>query len=276
MPLLFHDSELNALMQDFYVLTGIRIILFDESYNEIAYYPPFDETFCALLRNNHEFDEKCRECDRISFDKCKKTQKLDVYKCHAGLIDATAPIMDGERIIGYMMFGQITDDNNRTNFTARMLSLCKKYGVADDAYERISTIEYRSERQILAASRILDALTVYIQLREIVTPSGKQLIDEIERFIDAHISEEIDISRLCREFSISRTRLYEQTGKYIGGGIAAYIRKKRLEYAKNLIRTTDMSVSEISDAVGFSDYNYFLRIFKQEFGMSPRKIAKLE
>lgn len=274
MSLLFQDSELIALMQDFYVLTGMRIILFDESYNEIASYPPYEETFCALLRKNREFDKKCRECDRISFDRCKKSQKLDIYKCHAGLIDATAPITEGERIIGYMMFGQITDDRDRESFREKMASLCSRYGVTEAADDRIRSIKYKSGRQILAASRILDALTVYVRLREIVTPSGKQLIDDIERFVDEHISEEIDIERLCREYSISRTRLYDQTRKYINGGLAAFIKKKRLEHAKKLLKTTDMSVAEVSDAVGFSDYNYFLRVFKGEYGISPGKLSR--
>jgi len=276
MSLLFHDTELMDLMKDFYVLTGIRIILFDDNCAELASYPPFKETLCAKLRENPDFERKCQKCDSASFERCRRTHTFDVYKCHAGLIDATAPITEGGRIIGYMMFGQITDNKDKAAFCAGMEELCRRYGVTEDMSERIQKIRCRSERQIRAAAKILEALTVYIQLREIVSPSGKQLIDSIEHFIDEHISEEIDITRLCDEFGISRTRLYEQTGKYIGCGLAAFIRKKRLEHAKNLIRTTDMTVAEISDAVGFADYNYFMRVFKQEFGVSPRKMAKLK
>ena len=56
--------------------------------------------------------------------------------------------------------------------------------------------------------------------------------------------------------------------QYTSGGIANFIRLKRLEKAKFLIRTTDMKIPEISHATGFSDYNYFLRIFKKEFGIT--------
>lgn len=275
MSLLFHDSELTELMKDFYVLTGIRIILFDENCNELASYPPFEETFCAGLRESPEFDKRCKKCDSASFERCRRTHSFDVYKCHAGLIDATAPITEGGRIIGYMMFGQITDNKDKAAFFADMQALCRRYGVTVDMSERIQKIRYRTDRQIRAAAKILEALTVYIQLREIVSPSGRQLIDSIEHFIEEHISEEIDISRLCEEFGISRTRLYEQTRNFVSGGLAAFIRRKRLEHAKKLLRTTDMTIPEISDAVGFSDYNYFLRVFRAEYGMSPRKMSKL-
>jgi len=274
MSLLFHDTELMDLMKDFYVLTGIRIILFDDNCTELASYPPLGETLCAKLRENPDFDKKCQKCDSASFERCRRTHTFDVYKCHAGLIDATAPITEGGRIIGYMMFGQITDNKDKAAFCRDMEALCQKYGVSEDMTERIQKIRCRTDRQIRAAAKILEALTVYIQLREIVSPSGKQLIDSIEHFIEEHISEEIDISRLCDEFGISRTRLYEQTKNYVGGGLAAFIRRKRLEYAKMLIRTTDMTVPEISDAAGFSDYNYFLRVFRSEYGMSPKKMSK--
>jgi len=62
--------------------------------------------------------------------------------------------------------------------------------------------------------------------------------------------------------------------QYTSGGVANFIRKKRLEKAKLLIKTTEMKIPEISNAVGFSDYNYFLRVFKKQFGISPKKYRK--
>jgi len=274
MALLLQDTELNELMQDFYILTGIRIILFDENKVEIACYPPFAETFCADLRKNESFDKKCVECDRRSFERCKKTKALDIYKCHAGLIDATMPIFDGERILGYMMFGQITDNRDKSEFFDQMTSLCRKYGLEGKYDEKIKKVKYRNNRQILAAAKILETCALYVRLKEIIKPSGRQLIDSIDRFIDEHIAEEISVSRLCEELEIGRTQLYELIRPVIGGGVAAYIKRKRLERAKLLIKEGELSITEVSDAVGFIDYNYFLRVFKQEFGISPKKYAK--
>lgn len=274
MTLLFHDNELMELMQDFYVLSGIKIVLFDENYTELISYPLDKKTFCMHMRENGEFNKKCLISDEQACRKCHKTKALEIYKCHAGLIEAIAPITENGRILGYMMFGQVTDNSNREEFVKEIKELCKMYGVEKDLEKSIRKIKYRSDKQILAAAKILDAFTEYILLKEMVRLSGKELINKVEQYIEEHISEEITIEHLCREFNISRTRLYESMRQYMENGIAAYIKKKRLEKAKVLIKTTDMKISEISSAVGFSDYNYFLRVFKKEFGVSPKKLLK--
>lgn len=274
MALLFENTELMELMQAFYKLTGIRIILFDEGCTELLSYPPRDENFCSCMRKNEEFDQKCRVCDMQAMEEVRRLKGLYVYQCHAGFIEAASPINAGERIIGYMMLGQITDNKNKEEFFEQMKLLAKTYGAGDSLDGMISRIKYRSEKQILAAAKILDACTGYVQMKEYVHPSGKELIDQIEQFVAAHISEEIDVERLCRELHVSRTRLYDLTRQYMNGGIASFIRQKRLEKAKMLLKTTELSIPEISDAVGFSDYNYFLRVFKKEYGVSCGSIRR--
>ncbi|MBQ8174923.1 MAG: PocR ligand-binding domain-containing protein [Clostridia bacterium] len=274
MALWFHETELLKLMQDFYTLTGMRIILFDEHYEELFSYPQKEKTFCFCLRESPEFDQKCRESDARSFGRCKKTGEVHIFKCHAGLTEATAPITENGHIIGYMMFGQVTDNKNKEEFFEEMIELCRTHGVERDMGQAIRKIKYRSEPQLRAAARILDAYVHYVQLKEIVHPSGQLLIDSIDRFLDTHLCEEITVERICREFDISRTRLYDIIRPYTKGGIASYIKRKRLAYAKHLITTTSLSVAEVSDAAGFSDYNYFLRIFKQSYGISCGKLRK--
>lgn len=94
----------------------------------------------------------------------------------------------------------------------------------------------------------------------------------LSNYTDRHIAEDIRIDDICRALNISRTLLYEKTKQYTNGGIASFIRSRRLETAKKLLSETDLSVPEVSDRVGFSDYNYFLRVFKKHFGISPKKM----
>ena len=274
MALWFHEAELLALMQDFYTVTGMRLILFDEQYEELFSYPQKEKTLCFCLRKNTEFDSKCRESDALSFERCKKTGAVHIFKCHAGLSEATAPITENGHIIGYMMFGQVTDNKNKEEFFEEMTELCRVFGVTDDLSAAIKKIKYRNDAQLRAAARILDAYVHYVQLKEIVHPSGQLLIDSIDRFLDAHMREEITVDRICEEFDISRTRLYDIIRPYTKRGIASYIKRKRLAYAKHLLTATSLSVAEVSDAAGFSDYNYFLRVFKQTYGISCGKLRK--
>ena len=232
MALIYQDRELMELMEDFYVLTGIRITLFDDNYNEMISYPKDKSAFCTYMRQNEKSNIKCRESDIIAFKECQKTKKLSIYKCHAGLIEAMAPVTEHGKIIGYLMFGQITDNKNRTEFIEDMIRVCKECDIGEDITGIIKRIKYRNNKQIQAASKIMDACTGYIQLKEMIHKEREKLYEEIDKFVDEHIGEEITVERLCEEFSISRTSLYEQMRGSIDGGIASYIRLQKYRYLK--------------------------------------------
>ena len=264
MSLKFDTHELADLMKNFYTLTGIRIVLFDENYREIFAYPKECSPFCLHMRQYPRFYELCCQSDKISFETCKKSGVLTTYKCHAGLIEATSPIMNNGSIIGYVMFGQVSDSKEKDDFKNSLLTLSKNYTHSNEINELIKKIKFKSKKQLVAASKILEACTSYILLKEIIKPSRIELFSAIDDYIASHLAEDITIPSLCRKFSISRTRLY------------AYIKAKRLTKAKELLQSTDMSVADISLAVGFSDYNYFLKAFKEHFGVSTKIIRKKE
>lgn len=272
MSLFFQKKELSELMQSFYLLTGIKIVLFDKDYKEIVSYPDDRVTFCMYMRQNEDFDKKCRDCDNEYCSKCAGTKTLQIYKCHAGLTEAVMPITKNNRIIGYMIFGQIHDNKNKAEFEKKMKLLVEEYGSEENLEKSIKKIRYKTQSQIFAAATILKACVEYIQIKELVRSSEKLITAKIEKFIDEHIDEDLTVRRICDEFNIKRTRLYELMEPYTDHGIASYIKSKRLQKAKELLLTTDLSVSEIANRVGFLDYNYFLRIFKKSYGISPKKM----
>ena len=81
----------------------------------------------------------------------------------------------------------------------------------------------------------------------------------------------IGIDQLTRDFGMSKSSLYNFSKKHFGMGITEYISKMRLERAKELLATTDMTVSEISYAVGIYDVNYFIKQFRTKWGISPKR-----
>lgn len=274
MQLLLYNREFTELLENFYTLTGIRVVLFDETYTELVSYPSGKTTFCNTMKQNPTFCKKCDISDKNSFEKAKTTKKLTVFTCHAGLTEATVPIMEKDKIIGYLMFGQITNEKDKNAFFQQMKKICASYETNSNIDELIKKIKYRNKKQIEAASKILDSFTNYIQYKEMVYLSKKRFIDAVEEYINKHLSENITVEDLCTEFGISRRSLYDKMNQYISGGVASFIRQKKLIYAKHLLSTTDMSITDIADAAGFSDYNYFLRLFKRNFGISPKQFSK--
>ena len=90
-----------------------------------------------------------------------------------------------------------------------------------------------------------------------------------------HLSEDLSVARLMREFHVSRNKLYEYTEEYLGTGIAEHIKSLRIQEAKRLLKETDLKIMQISDKVGFTDYNYFCRVFKAKTGLPAKQYRKV-
>ena len=157
MPIKFDTKELTDLMKNFYILTGIRIALFDEKYNEIFSYPAECPPFCMYMRQNPDFYRLCCESDKISFETCAKTGSLTMYKCHAGLIEVTSPIVNNGSIIGYIMFGHVGDSKDQEEFRNGLKKLCESYNIQENMDEPIRKVRFKTEKQLIAASKILEA-----------------------------------------------------------------------------------------------------------------------
>jgi YesN/AraC family two-component response regulator len=91
----------------------------------------------------------------------------------------------------------------------------------------------------------------------------------------ANISDEsYHIDRLCKEMAMSRTQLYRKFQSLTDKTIAEYLRSLRLHKAKELLTSTELSVSEAAFKTGFKNVSHFSRVFTQEFGINPREIRK--
>lgn len=270
----YNSDRLLELMRSFSLLTGLRFVFFDSEYNEILSYPENRCRFCSLARNTPELLRLCCESDRRSFEECRKTDDLLVYTCHAGLIEAVAPLKESGIIIGYLMFGQITDKHDRTELYASVKKLAKDYGLSESLLTRaLSSVKYKSREKINAAAKIMEAGVSYIILKEMIRPSGEQLYERINSYIDNNLSDATP-GGLCTLLGIGRSTLYDRVSKNLGIGISEYILLRRIDAAKRLLRSTDISVAEISKAVGYQDYNYFSRIFKRRTTKTPSEYRR--
>ena len=259
---------LHKVMQAFYTLTKIRIVIFDAEFNELLAYPKERENFCHLLRQSPKGEAGCFVSDKGGCLKCAKSKELVIYKCHAGLTEAVVPILDNGGVLAYVMFGQIipkeTSEETKRGIKRRNPEL---------AHE-VDSIPIKSQRELSAAATVLQTITAYVMTNRWVVPSKSEFIREIDRYIEAHLSENITVDDICSSFRIGRTKIYELSMDYLGCGLAEYIRNQRIQHAQRLLKETDTPITDIAYAVGFSDYNHFSRIFKQITGMSARLYRK--
>ena len=273
---IFHDKYFLEILHGLSKLINMPMCICDEEFNLVPDIPiATATTFCHTLQTKYpDFLKKCIECDAEACKRCKKTKTFTLYRCHAGLIEATTPIMADGNIVGYVMFGQTTDIPDQEKFTEIVVEKCKKYAPVEELRELSKGVKYTDHETLNAAAQILEVCANYIQLKDLVRPSELQLVDCIDKFIDDHLSEDISVERLCHEFNASRTKLYAIANKHLSVGLAAFIKEKRLLAARDLLVSCDTPITEIAEKVGFLDYNYFSKAFKKHFGMSPHQLRK--
>lgn len=99
--------------------------------------------------------------------------------------------------------------------------------------------------------------------------------DEILAYLEAHYRDtDLSQTQVADAFQISSYTLSRMFKNQVGIGFTEYVNAKRLDYAKELLLTTSYSIREISILSGFSNDNYFSRIFKASTGVSPTRFRE--
>lgn len=88
-------------------------------------------------------------------------------------------------------------------------------------------------------------------------------------YIRYNFKEEITLAHISSLVHVTPNHFCKYFHKKIGTSFQEYLLNLRLEYAKNLIISTENSVSDISSESGFNTPHYFSRVFKAKYGMSP-------
>lgn len=86
--------------------------------------------------------------------------------------------------------------------------------------------------------------------------------------------ETFDSDALGKKLGLSRTQLYRKIKELTGSSTANFIRHVRLKKASELLESSELSVSEISAAVGFNEPSYFSSSFQELFQISPSEWRK--
>jgi YesN/AraC family two-component response regulator len=128
--------------------------------------------------------------------------------------------------------------------------------------------------KINSAIKILDACTGYEYLKNLVSANENKIDILLDTYINQHLTEDLSIATLCRHFHLAHSEIYSIFKEYFFSTPAEYIKMRRLKTACDLLKQTNLPVHKIAKKCGIPDYNYFSKIFKSVFGMSPREFRK--
>ena len=88
------------------------------------------------------------------------------------------------------------------------------------------------------------------------------------------MGEEITLASLLKEFSVNKNILNDAFNKEVGMPCMSYLENVRMARARSDLQYSDLTISEISLLCGYSDTNYFSKVFKKHTGLSPSDFQK--
>jgi len=260
--------EINSILEDFYNVSGIRISIHDTEFNEIYSYPSEPTPFCKCLQKNSSVLADCKKNDSAAFKKVKSTGQVYVYKCRRGLYEAVAPLYHFGTLSGYLMMGQVCDNEPTSiDYVKRCAQqILRNKTAVDEISENIKTID---RRLINSYINIMTVLAEYLTGTNRLFAYNEKLPQLIMEYINKNYSAKITLSILSQKFGCCNATLTKCFKKEYDLSIMSYLCSVRLAKSEEMILKTRKSFKEIAADCGFYDQNYFSKTFTKHYGCSP-------
>lgn len=143
------------------------------------------------------------------------------------------------------------------------------FGVSRDLEAILAAIEADpsgSEQALeLLLHRFLQSLAAFLGEDR----AGRSLPLSMKNFIEQNLARPLSVDEIAASVHLSRSRAIHLFTETYGVPPYRYYQSLRLELAQSMLRYTALSVREISERLGFSDYRHFSGFFKKECGTAP-------
>ena len=144
-------------------------------------------------------------------------------------------------------------------------------------FERICTchVKERKENELLQQGLILElvyAISSPSQINKV--KGGNKTIEKALLYIKSNLSSELSLEKVANEVKFAPSYFHRLFKSYMGKPLHKYIEDLRIEWATNLLITTEKTLTEIAYECGFSSQSYFSYAFKRHTGLTPRAYAK--
>ena len=99
-------------------------------------------------------------------------------------------------------------------------------------------------------------------------------VQNVRRIINSNLEKEISIEEFASKVNLNRTTLQKVFKEIYGLTVNEYRTKARLQFAKNLLASTDLSITEIAGRCGYANASKFSEVFKKNEGVLPKDWRK--
>ena len=101
------------------------------------------------------------------------------------------------------------------------------------------------------------------------------LIRKVIKIVDQEYKTELNLEELARRVNVTPEYLSSLFVKELGVKFTTYYTQKRIESAKNMLKSGNCKVYEVAHEHGYEDVKYFCKVFKKYVGISPREYQQM-
>lgn len=98
---------------------------------------------------------------------------------------------------------------------------------------------------------------------------GDAMVSRAQYWLQKHFAEAVKLSVLADTLAVSERTLIRRFNSVLGTTPVAYLQKLRIETARTLLESGDLSIEEIANQVGYQNGSSFTRLFREHVGMTP-------
>jgi len=171
---------------------------------------------------------------------------------------------DDEKKLWKLQFNQyhFQNDTDVTLLINKIISVCSGNDIAKNIYADLSL------KELLI--RLMQSQRLQQYSFESNTNSNESRLHYVLNYIKENLSEKIAVDTLSKKVYLSRNVFFKWFKEQFGLSPVEYINNERIKLSKKLLAETSNNLQSVSDICGFSDVNYFTRVFKQTEGITPK------
>ncbi|MCL5128129.1 response regulator [Algibacter sp. L4_22] len=108
-----------------------------------------------------------------------------------------------------------------------------------------------------------------------VTNLDEQFLNKVQEILETNLIESsFNVENFSKAVGMSRMQLHRKIKALTGLSASEFVRSQRLKLAAQLLKTSDINISQVGYSVGFNDHSYFAKCFKDTYKCTPTEYAK--
>lgn len=259
-----HSEEIEQILKIAYDVLHIGVSFYDKDFNELGFiFKGRLAPYCSCCRKNRAFLANCKKSDRENFEIARNSGKIQVYRCHAGLIDGIVPLFDEQRhFLGGLIFGQVRPE-----------SAANPYGPKEALHRLYEELPQMSIKKMMHIGQLLKLMTELIVNKHMVEFRKLGWVAQVQQYIDANIHSKITLDNIAELVGKSPSFITHHFREDFGLSLSEYIKKRRMELAIELLEQ-GLQVTQVARQLGYYDAYHFSKAFKKYHGKSPKDFKK--